>query len=149
MQRYINPGADSIKSIRVIGKEEATLADRARNEFILEVLRAEVTLPKIDLIRMIWLPRDSEKPDPPKSVEVGSQSPFGKLNESQSNVVNAMTDTTTAKPPEHNVTGHDYARRGHFRYAGPPIIDYHAHVLRTRPTDPVNGPPTGKASRRL
>lgn len=47
-------------------------------------------------------------------------------------------------PPEHNVTGHDYAQRGHFRYAGPPIIDYHAHVLRTRPTDPVNGPPSGK-----
>ena len=94
MQRHINSGANSIKSIKVIGKEEATLADRARDEFILKVLQAQVILPKVDLIRMIWLPRDSEKPDPPKLVEAGSQNPFGKLNESQSNVVNAMTDTS-------------------------------------------------------
>src|SRR5262249_34345784 len=55
-----------------------------------------------------------------------------------------MTPTTPAAPPEHNVTGHDYAVRSHFRYVGPPIIDFHTHVLRTRPTDPVNGPPSGK-----
>lgn len=30
--------------------------------------------------------------------------------------------------PEHNVTGIDYARRDHFRYQGPPIVDIHAHV---------------------
>ncbi len=45
-----------------------------------------------------------------------------------------------ATPPEYNVTRHDYARRGHFRYAGPPIIDFHAHVLRTRPGDPPHWP---------
>ncbi len=45
-------------------------------------------------------------------------------------------------PPEHNVTGIDYADRAHFRYRGP-IIDIHAHVLQTRPDDPPNGPPKG------
>ena len=36
-------------------------------------------------------------------------------------------------PPEHNVTGLDFAQRGHLRYRGP-IIDIHAHVMRTRST---------------
>jgi predicted TIM-barrel fold metal-dependent hydrolase len=50
---------------------------------------------------------------------------------------------TPSPPPEHNVTGQDYSDRRHFRYAGPPIIDIHAHVLMTRPGDPPNGPPLG------
>ena len=45
-------------------------------------------------------------------------------------------------PPEYNVTGIDYSRRSHLRYAGP-IIDIHAHVLQTRPDDPPGGPPKG------
>ena len=51
--------------------------------------------------------------------------------------------TTSSAPPEHNVTGHDYNDRRHFKYSGPPIIDFHAHVVRTRPNDPENGPPSG------
>jgi predicted TIM-barrel fold metal-dependent hydrolase len=43
--------------------------------------------------------------------------------------------TTSTGPPEHNVTGQDYADRRHFRYSGPPLIDIHAHVTRTWPTD--------------
>jgi predicted TIM-barrel fold metal-dependent hydrolase len=35
--------------------------------------------------------------------------------------------------PEHNVTGIDFADRRHLVYTGPPLIDVHAHVLRTRP----------------
>src|SRR5262245_21788201 len=54
-----------------------------------------------------------------------------------------MTATTPpAAPPEHNVTGLDYADRRHFRYAGP-LVDVHAHGLRTRPADPPGGPPSG------
>jgi hypothetical protein len=37
-----------------------------------------------------------------------------------------------AAPPEHNVTGLDFGRRDHFTYAGP-LIDAHAHVMRTKP----------------
>ncbi len=46
-------------------------------------------------------------------------------------------------PPEYNVTGQDYADRRHLRYAAPPIIDIHAHVMLTRPGDPPSGPPLG------
>ncbi|GIW83006.1 MAG: hypothetical protein KatS3mg105_4813 [Gemmatales bacterium] len=46
----------------------------------------------------------------------------------------------TSTLPEYNVTGHDYAQRGHFRYDGP-IIDIHTHVRITRPSDPETGPP--------
>ena len=49
---------------------------------------------------------------------------------------------STITVPEHNVTGIDYAQRGHFTYSGP-LIDMHSHVLVTRPDDPVNGPPRG------
>jgi predicted TIM-barrel fold metal-dependent hydrolase len=45
----------------------------------------------------------------------------------------------SAAPPEYNVTGIDYADRQHFTYAGP-LIDIHAHVMVTRPGDPVNAP---------
>lgn len=46
-------------------------------------------------------------------------------------------------PPEYNVTGHDYAQRGHFTYHGP-LLDIHAHVMLTRPADPSSGPPLPK-----
>jgi Amidohydrolase len=55
----------------------------------------------------------------------------------------SIPPTAPAPPPEYNVTGLDYARRSHFRYAGPSLIDVHAHVMLTRPTDPTNGPPPG------
>jgi hypothetical protein len=46
-------------------------------------------------------------------------------------------------PPEHNVTGIDYAQRDHLTYRGP-IIDFHAHVMVTRPGEPKEGPPIGE-----
>src|SRR4051812_15979057 len=45
-------------------------------------------------------------------------------------------------PPEYNVTGIDYTQRSHLRFARP-IIDFHAHVMVTRPGDPPTGPPAG------
>ena len=51
--------------------------------------------------------------------------------------------TQPAAPPEHNVTGHDYAARGHFTYSGPPIFDFHAHVTMTTPDDKPGGPAGG------
>jgi hypothetical protein len=44
-------------------------------------------------------------------------------------------------PPEHNVTGIDYNDRRHFRYVGPPLLDVHAHVTRTKP-DAKDAPPS-------
>jgi predicted TIM-barrel fold metal-dependent hydrolase len=51
------------------------------------------------------------------------------------------TVPTGTELPEYNVTGIDYSQRAHLVYKGPPIIDVHAHVLQTRPTDPKEGPP--------
>ncbi len=50
---------------------------------------------------------------------------------------------TTTAAPEYNVTGLDYSDRAHFRYHGP-LIDFHAHVMVTRPGDPPSGQPLGK-----
>ncbi len=47
-------------------------------------------------------------------------------------------------PPEYNVTSLDYSQRDHFRYRGP-LIDVHAHVMRTRPGDPRDGAPGSDA----
>ncbi|MSU79939.1 MAG: hypothetical protein EXS16_17845 [Gemmataceae bacterium] len=44
--------------------------------------------------------------------------------------------------PEYNVTGINYADRAHLEYHGT-IIDFHAHVMVTRPGDPPTGPPLG------
>jgi predicted TIM-barrel fold metal-dependent hydrolase len=48
--------------------------------------------------------------------------------------------------PEYNVTGLDFNDRRHFRYAGPPLIDIHAHVTLTRPTHPPELAGTGEGS---
>ncbi|HEV3236470.1 MAG TPA: amidohydrolase family protein [Gemmataceae bacterium] len=54
-----------------------------------------------------------------------------------------MTEKSEAsEAPEHNKTGQDFGDQSHFHYAGPPIIDVHAHVFQTRPTDPKDGPPS-------
>jgi hypothetical protein len=52
------------------------------------------------------------------------------------------TPSAVLELPEYNRTGIDYGDRSHFRYAGPPLIDVHAHVMQTRPTDPKDGPPS-------
>jgi hypothetical protein len=55
-----------------------------------------------------------------------------------------MTNAADSTGPEHNVTGQDYARREHFRYAGPPIFDVHCHVTVTK-----EGPDAGLAQAEL
>jgi hypothetical protein len=45
-----------------------------------------------------------------------------------------------ASPPEYNVTGVSYADRRHLCYAGTPLIDIHAHVTMTHPSDPPGFP---------
>jgi predicted TIM-barrel fold metal-dependent hydrolase len=43
--------------------------------------------------------------------------------------------------PEYNATGLNYRDRRHLGYAGPPLIDVHAHVLRTRSPGEGDGAP--------
>src|SRR5215470_15232676 len=49
----------------------------------------------------------------------------------------------TQAPPEYNVTGIDYSDRLHLSYDGR-LLDFHAHVMVTRPGDPEKGPPLGE-----
>jgi hypothetical protein len=51
-------------------------------------------------------------------------------------------NSTPAGLPEYNVTGISYADRRHFTYTGP-LIDIHAHVTMTDPSDPTGGFPGG------
>lgn len=42
--------------------------------------------------------------------------------------------------PEYNVNNHNYSQRDHLHFLGP-ILDVHAHVMRTQPGDPPNAAP--------
>jgi len=55
-------------------------------------------------------------------------------------------DAVSPEVPEHNVTGIDYDDRRHFRYNGPPLLDIHAHVMLTWPTEPPELAGTGEGS---
>src|SRR5437879_5757588 len=57
--------------------------------------------------------------------------------------------STPTAPPEHNVTGHDFGRRNHLRYDGPPIIDFHCHVMGTRPEGSQDPPAYEQAQQML
>src|SRR4051794_38143882 len=35
--------------------------------------------------------------------------------------------------PEFNVTDQDYSQRSHLKYQGPPIVDFHSHVMCVHP----------------
>jgi predicted TIM-barrel fold metal-dependent hydrolase len=50
-------------------------------------------------------------------------------------------DAAPAPPPEYNVTGVDYADRRHLRAGAPPLVDVHAHVMRTRPPEGADAEP--------
>jgi predicted TIM-barrel fold metal-dependent hydrolase len=53
-----------------------------------------------------------------------------------------MSETVTQSPPEYNVPGLDLGDRRHLVYRGP-LLDFHSHVMVTRPGDSAMGPPTG------
>jgi predicted TIM-barrel fold metal-dependent hydrolase len=56
---------------------------------------------------------------------------------------------TPSAPPDHNVTGQDYSQRGHFLGDVAPIIDFHAHVTRTRPPKDDAAEPTLDQAERM
>lgn len=46
----------TVESVRVIGREEPTNAERARDEFLLRLLRGEISLADSELIQLLWFP---------------------------------------------------------------------------------------------
>ena len=80
--------------VRVVGREELTLAERARDEFVLLVLRGE-RWPRHSLfVRLFWFPgvEELELLRRSKSGRVTSWQP--RMNESQNKVVNAIIDAS-------------------------------------------------------
>lgn len=75
-----------IQTVRVIGREEATSAESARDSFIVQLLQADsAALDRSPFVRLLWFPR--------RTVPQGVQAPqhdFEKLNPSQNRVANAM-----------------------------------------------------------
>ena len=56
--------------------------------------------------------------------------------------ITPMPTSPAKELPEYNMTGLDLGDRRHFVYRGP-LLDFHSHVMITRPGDSASGPPTG------
>lgn len=50
--------------------------------------------------------------------------------------------------PEFNMTGQDYSQRSHLHFNGPPIVDFHSHVMCVRPAEgqPATEEPLAQAT---
>lgn len=82
-----------LQSVRVVGRQDLTNTEKARDEFILLVLRGQRSLQESQFIKLLWFPpsgsRRRRKPitvDDTKLILIPLQS----LNESQSRVATAM-----------------------------------------------------------
>jgi superfamily I DNA and/or RNA helicase len=80
----------TIKSIRVVGREDSTLSDSERNIFILRVLQGEYRMEDSTFINKIWFSHN--KIQPRVSKDVISSFEFSELNASQRHVAHAMID---------------------------------------------------------
>ena len=82
-----------VTSISVIGREESTNAERARDEYILQLLQGKTSIdsPDAPFISHIWFPQPVKSLQckaRAKTLRVGREGRY--LNQSQSNVVEAM-----------------------------------------------------------
>ncbi|KAI5119293.1 hypothetical protein M0805_008208 [Coniferiporia weirii] len=100
-QTYVQPlrgiSKHKIKGVRVVGREELTNAERARENFILHLLQGKCTLtnPAFPFIRHIWFPSGRRKaPVPVTHAKARKGQADRLLNQSQSNVVEAMVSTS-------------------------------------------------------
>jgi hypothetical protein len=79
--------------VRVVGREDLTLAERGRAEFIFLVLRSERSLRESLFIRIFWFPGLNDvKLLHKKQTKPASSSLRPGLNASQSRVVDTMVD---------------------------------------------------------
>lgn len=83
-----------IKRIRVEGREQSTCAEIARDEFLLRLLQANVSLYGRLFIQLLWFPPPNfAKTNQPKHIAPTSDA-FSKLNDSQREVAAAMISLT-------------------------------------------------------
>jgi hypothetical protein len=81
----------AVKSIQVVGREDLTVAERARDEYILLLLMNQRCLRTSDFVRTVWFPTALPAPRGPPQHPT-TQRPS--LNPSQSRVVDAMMNPT-------------------------------------------------------
>ncbi|KAH9921368.1 P-loop containing nucleoside triphosphate hydrolase protein [Amylocystis lapponica] len=94
-----------IESVRVVGREASTLAEKAREEFLLLLLRGEKDLGRSTFIQMIWFPARSV---PSRLVRMKIARPsenFPSLNPSQGEVADAMINDTSRLVITHGPPG--------------------------------------------
>ncbi|TDL27109.1 hypothetical protein BD410DRAFT_879572 [Rickenella mellea] len=82
---------DEVKNIYVIGKEESTCAELARDEFLLLVMQGLRRLFSSPFVRYLWSPAECSRRFSGENVTHAHI--IDNLNQSQSNVVDAMTAT--------------------------------------------------------
>ena len=83
-----------IERIRVVGREELTLAERAREEFLLLLLRQERSLARSQFIKLLWF---APLPSASATLRVKRTTPsadFPSLNPSQGEVADAIVADT-------------------------------------------------------
>lgn len=79
----------TVSRIRIVGREELTGSERARDEFILLVLRGERILDDSLFIRFLWFPSLAQLPKATGGLS-STHYTTATLNKSQSGVVTAM-----------------------------------------------------------
>ena len=79
----------TVERVRIVGREEPTGSERARDEFILLVLRGERTLDE-PFIHFLWFPPPEDLPRPIPARGIMKYPSIERLNESQREVVGAM-----------------------------------------------------------
>ncbi|KAI0800454.1 P-loop containing nucleoside triphosphate hydrolase protein [Fomes fomentarius] len=80
-----------VKNVSIVGREEATLTECARDEFLLRVLQGAVRLDASPYVRMLWYPEGKKAGKKSKGAKVPVGVPLiMTLNPSQKRVVAAM-----------------------------------------------------------
>lgn len=95
-RKTLSVSEGKIKRVRVIGREELTNAERARDDFFLHLLQGKETLvsPRTPFISLVWFPRKGNTKSlkvTDAALRVGQAKRH--LNQSQSNVVEAMVSS--------------------------------------------------------
>ncbi|KAK0189351.1 P-loop containing nucleoside triphosphate hydrolase protein [Armillaria mellea] len=85
------PFYGTVTGVKVLGRERATNAEKARHFFLLHTLQGEYHLRQSKFVRMLWFPGKEDKKDLVSSNnQISSGVSVGKLNKSQREVVLAM-----------------------------------------------------------
>jgi hypothetical protein len=78
-----------LAAVRVVGKEELTNAERARDEFLLLALRGELQVTDAKFIRFLWFPRLTDAQEL-NATGFGIASRVSSLNDSQNRALERM-----------------------------------------------------------